>query len=173
MREIIAFIVLLLASWWLYASGTLEAFVLSLGSFMNLGVLVSGFFYSTTITSPLAIAMFATYAKTMSPLRIAMAAGVGAMFADVILFMGIGKIVGKEIAFAGRKIKIPKPEGALQKALLTALGMALVALPFPNEIAVAVMGMGGIKLNRFMLLALVSKFLGIFLIAWTIASMSA
>ncbi|VVB98104.1 Uncharacterised protein [uncultured archaeon] len=170
MRDLLLFAALLLASWWLYASGALESFVLGLGNFMNLGVLVSGFFYSTTITSPLALAMFATYAKTMSPLRIAMAAGVGAMFADVMIFMGFGKITERDFIIAGRKVRIPKPAGALEKTLLTALGLVLVALPFPNEPAVALMGVGGMKMNRFMALSLASKFVGIFLIAWALAS---
>ncbi len=170
MRDIILFISILLASLWLYFSGTLGNFIISLGDFMNLGVLVSGFFYSATVTSPLALAMFAAYGKTMSPLRIAMAAGVGAMFADVIIFLGMGKVAGREFTLAGKRITVPKPKDGVQKALLTALGIVLVALPFPNEIAVVVLGMSGIRLNRFMLLALVSKIAGIFLVAWALSS---
>lgn len=168
MRDLLIFIALSLASYWLYSSGTLEIFVLSLGTFMNLGVLVAGMFYSSAVTSPLAVALFSVYAETMSPLRIAMAGSVGAMFADVIIFLGLNKIMERQITIAGFTFRAPKPRSDAEKLFLTLLGGIMLAIPFPDELALLTLSFARMKLNQFMLLSLAFKFLGIFVLAWAL-----
>lgn len=169
MRDFIMFMLMLAASYWLYSSGALENFVLSLGTFMNIGVLIAGMFYSSTITLPLALALFSTYTGMMSPLRIAMAASVGAMLADVIFFLGMSKVVGREINFLGIRVKVPHPKSELAKIGLALAGGIFLALPFlPDEIAVAVLSLSRLELNRFMALSLLFKFLGILGLAWAL-----
>lgn len=168
MRDLIIFIVLGIASYVIYTSGTLFSLIVSLGAFMNLGVLVAGMFYAVGITSPLAVAMFSAYSQTMSPLRIAMAGAVGAMFVDVILFSGMKKAIGKEIRIAGRVFKAPKPKGKTARLSLMLLGGLLLAAPLPDEFALIVLSFSGMGLNRFMVLSFVFKFFGILGIAWAL-----
>lgn len=168
MRDLVMFGALTGASYWLYANGVLEGMVLSLGNFMNLGVLAAGMFYASAVTSPLAIALFAAYAQSMSPLRIAMAGSVGALLADTVLFLGMGQVMKSEINVAGMHLKAPKPSGRAAKLFLVALGGILLAVPFPDELAILVLSFARLSLGRFALLSLACKFLGILGVAWAL-----
>ncbi len=168
MRDAIVFVVIFALSYMLYTSGVMEAFILSLGTFMNLGVLVAGLFYSSSATVPLSIALFSTYLDMMSPLRIAMAASVGAMLSDTIFFVGFNKVLHKKVAFMGYEFKAPRPRTDLERAALMFLGGTCLATPFiPDELAVLVLSFSRMELNRFMMLSLVFKFLGILGVVWT------
>lgn len=136
-----------------------------------LGALVCGALYSSIFTVAPATIGFVEFAQTGSPIWIiALCGGVGAMLGDMTLFqvIKIGFIDDLIAHFQrrsqGRYERLFKIR--FFKLLLVVIGAIIVATPIPDEIGLAMMGLGRARWKTVMVVSFIFNTLGIASIAF-------
>ena len=164
-RKLILFILVVFSSIWLWISGTIERFVLSMGEYGYLGALIGGFFYSYGITSPLAVVLFAAFSKDLNITVAAVLGGFAAMVSDYIIFKNIEETLKKPIKLTSHyKIKIPKIKSKLFYVISPLIAAFIIASPLPDELAAVMLGMEKLDDKAFVLLSFSFNSLGLLVI---------
>jgi len=157
-----AFAAICVGSAYLYFTGLFEKIVVSLGVFGVLGIAMLGVFYSSGITFPIAVAAFASVANDFHPLAIATFGAAGAMVADLAMLSMIEKAVGSKIRLNEHlEITIPEIKDARSKFLMMLAAGVMLALPFPDEIPIAMLGLEKADLKKVALFIYAFKFVGV------------
>ncbi len=146
-------------------------FLLGLGDWSYVGIFFTGILFVFTFTVATTIIIFHTLGEVMSPWTIGLIAGFGAVVGDYLIFMFVRKHIFGDTERLAKQF--PKSFwGKLAKNtyfqwLLPVLGIAIVALPFPDEVGIALLGISKIKLYQFIILAFIAHAIIITLIAMT------
>ncbi len=172
-------------SWWKYKNTlllilSLVAFLLladtpivqktiqHIGSYGYVGAAITGVFFVSTFTvAPASVVLF-HLAQDYNPLLIAIFAGFGAMLGDLLIFRFFKDSLYAELAPAVEYI-VNRPFFTLFKSsyftwLTPVLGALIIALPFPDELGIGLMGLSKIKEWQFAVVTYVLNTLGILLI---------
>jgi len=146
-------------------------FLLGLGDWSYIGAFFAGVLFVFTSTVALAVIVFHMLGEFMPPWTIGIIAGFSAAVGDYLIFMFVRKHIfgdterlAKQFpkSFWGRLAKNTYFQWALP-----VLGIAIVALPFPDEVGIALLGISKIKLHQFIILAFIAHAIVITLIATT------
>jgi len=160
--KVAAFVAVCIGAIYLYFTGYLEEAVHALGLFGPLGIAVLGAFYTSGITFPLAVAAFASVVRIISPVEIAAFGAAGATLADIAMLSMVEDAAGRRIRINEHfEIRIHEVRGAQAKAIMALAAGAMLALPFPDEIPIALLGLEKVDAKKIALFIYVSKFVGI------------
>lgn len=155
----------------LFTTGILFAMIGIVQTVPLLAEFLSGFFYSSFISSPLAIFMIGILAKANSPLQIALIGGIGAMLADLILF----KLARLLFFGSVSPLTLNKNFNSIVKSLhrnptfnfvAPFIGAVIIASPLPDELGVAILGLSKMPTVKVAILTYFLNSLGIFVLAY-------
>lgn len=143
---------------------------LHLGGWGYLGAFFAGMLFVSTFTVSVGtVILFILSDNHLTPLEIAIFAGVGSVVSDFIIFQSIrSRDLMDEIRnvfnfFGGEKIQhLIKTK--YFSWTLPVVGAIIIASPLPDEIGVSLLGISHMKPSRFLLLSFVLNFIGIFII---------
>jgi len=161
-RNLILFTLVVFSSVWLWLSGTIERFVLSLGEYGYIGALIGGLFYSYGITSPFAVVLFAAFSEDLDIALAAVLGGFAAMISDYIIFKNIEEEIRKPIKVTSHyKIKIPRIKSKILYILGLIIAGIIIASPLPDELAAIILGLEKFDEKAFILLSFSFNSLGL------------
>lgn len=131
------------------------------------GSFIAGMLYVSTATAALGILLLANLAKTLSPLEIALWAGLGGAVADLGIFRFFKDGLLKEITpiynkLGGRHITKLMYHRSFRWGL-PIIGAIIIASPLPDEIGISLMGIRKIKNYQFFLLSFALDVIGLFI----------
>jgi len=133
-----------------------------------LGSFIAGILYVSASTAAFGIFMLSDLAKTLSPIEIAIIAGLGGVVADFALFRFFKGDLISEITpiynRLGGKHLTRLMYHKYFRWSLPIVGAIIIASPFPDEIGISLMGLSKIKSYQFVLLSLVLDIGGVFLL---------
>ncbi|HME86859.1 MAG TPA: hypothetical protein VKE88_00415 [Candidatus Nanoarchaeia archaeon] len=138
-----AYIVAVLVAYFFYqvqATGPMHDIIVNSG---YIGAFIAGLFFAYGFTTPLAIAAFLILAPGLNIYAAAVIGGAGALLSDLTMFKFIRKGFSDEIDMLKEEPlikwvnqKIPK---ALHSFLIPIIAGFIIASPFPDELAVALL----------------------------------
>jgi hypothetical protein len=134
-----------------------------------IGSFIAGILYVSASTAALGILMLADLSKKLSPIEIALIAGLGGAVADFGIFRFFKNNLLSEITpiydrLGGQKLtRLMRHK--LLKWSLPIIGAIIIASPFPDELGIGLMGLTNIKSYQFVLLCLALDIMGVFLLA--------
>jgi hypothetical protein len=164
------FVISAAASYYLMSTGLLSTFLGYLGEYRGLSALFGGFMFASIITVPLSIATIITLVKTVDPLTLALVGGLGAMIMDLIMFKAsIHTINEIEKKLKSYKITVPKINPKIANVLVPIVAGFIILSPFPDEIAVALLGSIKYNLKHFVIISYLFNAIGIFLVATAVS----
>lgn len=146
----------------------LNEFLFNLRNTPFLGSFLAGILYVSASTAALGILMFSDLAKTLSPIEIAIVAGLGGAVADFVLFRFFKGDLISEITpiynkLGGRHITRLMYHKYFRWSL-PIVGAIIIASPFPDELGISLIGVTKIKNYQFFLLSLFLDIGGVFLL---------
>lgn len=133
-----------------------------------LGSFIAGILYVSASTAALGILMLSDLAKTLSPIEIAIVAGLGGAVADFTLFRFFRGDLISEITPIYNKLGGKHLTRLMYHKYfrwsLPIVGAIIIASPFPDELGISLMGLSRIKNYQFILLSLILDITGVFLL---------
>lgn len=150
------------------SNSTFRDFLLKLGSFGYLGAFLSGILFVSTFTIATGALVILTLAKTLSPPGLILAAGLGAVVGDLLIFRFVKDDVAAEITPIYNQIT-----GSHFKKIfhtryfawtLPVIGALIIVSPLPDELGVSLLGLSEVKIYKFLLISLASHTVGMFLL---------
>ncbi len=142
--------------------------ITDIGSLGYFGAFLVGIFFVSTFTVAPATVVLFYLAKELTPLEVAVFAGMGSVLGDYLIFRFLKDRVFEEIT------PVIKRLGGLRLSHLLAtpyfawlapvFGAIIIASPFPDEVGITLLGISKLKNWQFLLLSLVLNTVGIFII---------
>lgn len=164
-------IISILIAYGLLLLPTFKDFILNLGEWSYFGIFISGILFVFTSTVATAVIVFHRFGEIIPPWTIGLIAGLGAVVGDYLIFMFIRKHIAGHTRSLAKKIhkstwfKVVKVKHV--EWVLPLAGVIIVALPFPDEVGMALLGISKIKPHQFVILAFILHTITITLIAMT------
>ena len=130
------------------------------------GSFIAGLLYVSTTTAALGILILADLSKRLSPIEIALLAGLGGAVADFGLFKFFRDDLLKELTpiynkLGGKHLTRLMYHKSFRWSL-PIIGAIIIASPLPDEIGISLMGITKIKSYQFFLLSFVLDVTGLF-----------
>lgn len=146
-----------------------HAFLLHLNRFGYVGAFVAGIFFVSTFTIATSALVLLTLAEVLSPIEIALIAGLGAVVGDLLIFHLIKDNLFDEIKEIYSKIDRKNHLKNLFHSkyfnwMLPIIGAIIIALPLPDEIGVSLIGLSKLSTLKFIFISYVLNSIGLFLI---------
>lgn len=143
-------------------------FISWIGNLGYLGAFLAGMFFVSTFTVAPSMVLLFYLAETLNPFGIALAAGLGGMSGDYLIFRFLKDRVFDEL----KPVFINHGGKPLRKLFQTPyfgwavplLGAAIIASPIPDEVGIGLLGLSKIKTWQFVGLTFLLDAIGIFLI---------
>ncbi|OGH03021.1 MAG: hypothetical protein A2798_01155 [Candidatus Levybacteria bacterium RIFCSPHIGHO2_01_FULL_37_17] len=145
-----------------------HAFLLNLGDLGYLGAFIAGILFVNVFTVATGAIMLLVLAESLNPIELAVIAGLGAVLGDFLIFKFVKDTLSLEITdiynhFGGDH---------LSKLLhtryfswtLPVIGALIIASPLPDEVGVSLLGISKMSTFKFVILAFLLDFIGIFLV---------
>ncbi len=154
------------------------AFIENTGDMGYIGAFISGFFFSSLFTAPIATAALIILGKTLNPFLIALVGAFGAASADIIIYSAVRKSIEKfseEIdelkLFIERHSPVHiNPANRLLHELkfyfTPILAGFIMASPLPDELAVGLLGAAHYGKKKMLIISYVANFIGIVILAY-------
>src|SRR3990167_7067009 len=162
------FILSLSFAWYLIKSGILDTLVHSLLPIRFLAEFVAGLFYTSFLTSPIAVAMLIILATDSNPIILAFMAGAGSVAGDLIIVKLFRKDLSQDINLATHQLHIDRVNKILRKLKLdfvtTILGAIIVASPIPDELGLMMLGASKLSYQQIAIISYILNTAGILLI---------
>lgn len=133
-----------------------------------IGSFIAGVFYTSASTAALGILMLTDLSKRLSPIEIAILAGLGGALADFGIFRFFKNNLLCEIKpiynkLGGQRLTKLMHHRSFRWGL-PIVGAIIIASPFPDELGLCLMGLTRIKSYQLILLCLVLDIIGVFLL---------
>lgn len=164
----------------LYFYPPFHRFIESLGNLGYLGAFLAGMAYDSTVTVTASLVTLSVLAEKFSPFEIALIAGLGAAVGDYIIFRFVhddlvrdlqpifNTVLGgvNRVGFVHRRLISLRHISRTHYFHWTMplLAAVLIGSPFPNELAIGLMGTTSIKPRQFVIIDFLVNFTGIFLV---------
>lgn len=133
-----------------------------------LGSFIAGILYVSASTAVLGMLILSDLAKTLSPIEIAIIAGLGGTVADFTLFRFFRDDLIHEITPIYNRLGGKRLTNLMQNKYLRwslpVVGAIIIASPFPDELGISLMGLTRIKTYQFVILSLILDVSGVFLL---------
>lgn len=153
------FILSLSMAWYLLKSPVLQ--------FKFISEFIAGMLYASFLTSPISLAMIAVLSKGSNPVAVALVAGFGAVFSDLLMVSFFRQNSG-DLDFISRQLHFNKINKYLIKwkieFLIPAIGAFIVASPLPDELGLMMLGASKLKYYQLVILTYLLNTAGILLI---------
>lgn len=137
-------------------AGVVEHLVELSSSFILLGAFVAGFFFTSLLTvAPAGVMLYEILHHTGTPIAlVAVVGGLGAMCGDLVLLKFLKSNLTDDLAafvraHTGNHFKRMWRFRWFSWAMMAA-GALIIASPFPDELGIAMMGVGDVKARVFM-----------------------
>lgn len=144
-----------------------HTFLLNLGNFGYIGAFIGGILFVSTFTVATGAVILLVLAERLSPIELALIAGLGGMVGDFTIFRFVKDGFLEEIAPIYNSLGGKHLTALLRRKyfrwMLPVIGVLIIASPFPDEIGVSLMGITKIKSYQFLLLSFVLDVTGVFL----------
>lgn len=132
------------------------------------GSLIAGALYVSSSTAALGILMLTDLSKKLSPIEIAILAGLGGAVADFAIFRFFRNDLLSEITpiynkLGGKHLTKLMYHKSFRWSL-PIVGAIIIASPLPDEIGISLLGISKIKSYQFILLCFVLDIIGVFLL---------
>lgn len=154
---------------YLLQNQTFKDWVLHLGSFEYIGVLISGMMFVSSFTVAISIAIFAILSENIHPMAIGLIGGVGAVMGDYLVFKLVRSRLSEEITTLFGEENISYIKTVLRSKYISwtlpIIGVAIIASPLPDELGVSLLGISRMSEARFILISYLSNSVGILMIA--------
>ena len=145
-----------------------HTFLLSLGNLGYIGAFIAGALFVSTFTVSIGAVVLLVLATNMPPFEIGVVAALGAVLCNLVLFKFVKDNLTEEI------VPIYNELGGhhLTKVLHTkyfswsipVIGALLIALPFPDELGVTLLGLSKMSTMKFLILCFTLHVVGITLL---------
>jgi hypothetical protein len=173
--KLFLFLACIVAAYLLFEQEVFDWLITKLGGKSYLGAFVAGLFFSFGFTSPFAVAFFVELAPTVDPLVASALGGIGAFFADLVIFEIIRFSFfhdelrrlheSRLLQWLHNLLHHERISEQLRRYLLWSFAGIVIASPLPDEIGVAlVSGITRIEIQKVGILCFSLNTLGIFLI---------
>ena len=149
-------------------NNSLNKAIFSIAQIPILGAFIAGILYVSASTAAFGVFILLGLSKTLSPIEIAIVAGLGGAVADFILFRFfrddiIGEITPIYNRLGGKHLAKIMHHKYLSWSL-PIIGAIIIASPFPDEIGISLMGISKIKSYQFAILSLILDIAGVFIL---------
>jgi hypothetical protein len=138
------------------------------GTLGYVGAFIAGIFFVSTFTAAPAGLVLFNLADHLHPAEVAIAAGMGAMIGDYIIFRLMKDRIFEELSPILGKLHTPYLRSLFKTPyfawLLPVIGAAIIASPLPDEAGVSMLGLSKMRKWQFFIVTLILNTLGIFLI---------
>jgi hypothetical protein len=166
-KNLTLFFVSILIAINLYRFDFFNQFLFSLGHLAFIGPLIAGILFVSVFTTALGILILLDLTKVLSPLQIALIAGLGAVIGDFAIFSFFKNNLLGEIKLVYHKLGGEHLTKILRHKYLDwtlpLIGAIIIASPFPDELGISLMGISKIKNYQFIILSFTLNAGGIFL----------
>lgn len=129
---------------------------------------VAGALYASFLTSPISVAMLVVLAKSNNPITLALLAGFGAAFTDLLIVRLFREKLSKEISLVSRELQFKRVKNFLIKwkldFLIPIIGAIIIASPLPDELGLVMLGVSKLKYHEIAILTYILNTAGILLI---------
>ncbi|OGN31712.1 MAG: hypothetical protein A3I32_02955 [Candidatus Yanofskybacteria bacterium RIFCSPLOWO2_02_FULL_45_10] len=167
-RDLVVLAVSIWLAWWLAHSSVLERLAEIPPSYAWWASLVAGMLFTSLLTTAPAIVVLGSLALRLDLVSVAMIGAVGALAGDLLLFFLFKNHVAKDVAWLtkntswGRFWRVARHSRFRWLAALT--GGVVIASPLPDELGIAIMGIGHTPTGWFVPISLGLNFVGILII---------
>lgn len=152
-------------AFWLSRQGFFQEAVLALGNFGIIGAFLAGILFASSFTISFSIAALLALAKVWPPLLIAPVAGAGAVIGDLLVFRLVRDELVSDLEWMYKELG----GGHLTKLLhtryflwtLPIIGALIIALPFPDEVGITLLGITAMSTRRFVTASFILNTVGI------------
>ena len=130
------------------------------------GIFVAGMMYAYALTAGAAAVMLPSFAVDYPIELVTLVGAAGNLFADLILFRFVRENLKGELAALGRIPAFAKTFGrswvVRSRFFRTVLGFVFIALPFPDEIGIALLATTRIPTDAFRILMFIADVIGVY-----------
>lgn len=146
-----------------------HSFLLRLGSFGYIGAFIAGILFVSMFTVATSGLIIFTLADTLSPIKISLIAGLGAVLGDLLIFFLLKNNLSNEIKHIYNHFD---KKNHLKKLfyskyfnwLLPVIGAFIIASPFPDELGISLIGISKMSKTKFIFISYILNSIGIFFI---------
>ncbi len=166
----------LLLSIWLTKSDVLATFAAHAAEFEEISSFIAGVFFTSILTTAPAIVSLGELGQHIAPWKVAVFGAAGAICGDILLFRFLHSPLANYILKVAVHPRWRRAGIALEKSgfwwIVPLLGAAIIASPLPDELGLLMMGLSGMRIWSFVVLAYVMNVLGIYTIIITAQSLA-
>ena len=170
-KNLTLFIASVASSFAIFRIETLHAFFLHIGNWGYLGAFIGGFLFVSSFTAAIGAVILLILAEKLSPLEIAIIAGLGGAVGDFAIFRFMKDNLLEELKPLWNRLGLSRVSNLLHtkylRWTLPIIGAIIIVSPFPDEIGVALMGLSKIKKYQFVIIAFILDTIGVFLLTST------
>lgn len=139
------------------------------GNWSYLGAFITGMFYTYSLSSPPASAVFFIISKSLNPFFAAAIGGFGAMIGDLIIFKFIKTEILPEARLLAEDLRLPRIKSHklihILHKIVPFVGGFVIASPLPDEVGAALFGAIEYDTKKFMIISWICNTLGLLVIA--------
>ena len=154
-------------------SPIVHTLIAQIGAYSYFGALITGIFFVSSFTVVPATIVLFHLAQSFTPLFVAMAAGVGSVMGDFLIFRFLKDGVFEELQPLAHALRLTRIIKKLQRPryrwIALALGSAIIASPLPDEIGIGLLGLSHLKTWQFVCLTYILNTLGLLILIKAIA----
>lgn len=163
------FILSLSIAWWLIRSAVFHSLLATILPIGFLADFIAGLFYTSFLTSPIAVAMLFVAAESGgNPIVTAILAGFGAMLGDLLIVKLFRKKLASDVNFVTHELRLQRVTRLLQilklEFVVPLFGAIIIASPFPDEIGLMMLGASKLKYQEIMVLTYILNTAGILML---------
>ena len=151
-------------------SGTFEQLIATTQDIGFVGSFIAGLLFTSIFTSPLATVALGEIAQHAPLLEVAVLGGIGALVADLLIFLFIRDSVSADLGYVlkltGSTRRAALFRSKLLRRLMPFLGALVIASPLPDELGIAMLGLSHTSMHRFIPFSFVANTVGILVIGW-------
>lgn len=159
---------MLLALFYVIDFPAVQMAITTIGTLGYAGAVLTGCFFVSSFTVVPATILLFQLATTLHPAGVALAAGIGAVIGDYLIFRFLRDRVFEELQPLFAKCGGDALMLCLRRPYLTwllpVIGAIIIASPFPDEIGIGLLGLSSLKSWQFVILSFVLNSLGIFVL---------
>jgi hypothetical protein len=166
---IVLFLISMILAFFVLSNKSIAALIGMAGAWSYFGALFVGFFYTHSLTSPIASATFFILSNGLNPFVAAALGGFGAMIGDYFIFKFVKTDLLPEARLLAGDLKLPKIKSLrllhYLHMIAPILGGIIIASPLPDEIGAALLGTIEMKDRDFLIVSLACNTTGLLAIA--------
>lgn len=157
-----------LLSIWLAKSDVIGIYITHAAEFEEISSFIAGMFFTSVLTTAPAIVTLGELGQHIAPWKVALFGAAGAVCGDILIFRFLHSPLANYIIRAAVSLRWRHLGTALEKSvfwwIVPVLGAIVIASPLPDELGLLMMGLSGMRLWSFMVLAYIMNAGGIYFI---------